>query len=204
MGANPGVGARLVARVRQWFAGLGFRQMWQLVVVLVLAATALFGGLDDANTSVTLFEPGEEFSDGQYTLTVIRATLLEEITGGTRVVLADNPGVAYLAVSAQIRNDGTTPGNLLRAVDLTGHPGQRFVGAYRIADSTYNSTLGPGLSQDTAFIWELPDGAIQPGGSVTLRVWKKKYTELMVTWGQAWVDSVTDYGQVSVPVRVPS
>jgi hypothetical protein len=204
MGAIPAVGARFAARARQWFAGLGFRQMWQLVVLLVLAATALFGGLDDVDTSVTPFEPGEEFNDGQYTLTVVRATLLEEITGGTRIVLPDNPGMSYLALTTQIRNDGTTPGNLLRTFDLTGQPKQRFVGAYRVADSTYNNTLGPGLSQDTAFIWEVPEGAIQAGGSVTLRVWKKKYSELMVTYGQAWLDSVTDYGQVTVPVRVPS
>src|SRR5690348_6645411 len=87
VGAGTGVGARLTARVRRWFAGLGFRQMWQLVVLLVLAATAAFGGLDDANTAVTVFEPGQEFSDGQYTLTVERASVLEEIDG----VLYDDP-----------------------------------------------------------------------------------------------------------------
>jgi hypothetical protein len=194
MGADPGVGVR----VRQWFAGLGFKQMRQLVVVLLLAATALFGGLDDADTDVTQFEPGEEFSDGQYTLTVDRASLVETIDG----VLYDTPGSQYLGVVVQIRNDGHTPGNLLRAIQLAGQPKQRLVGTYRLADSTYNANLGPGLQQEMAFFWELPDGAVEPGASVTLRVWKKKFSELMVTYGEAWLDSVTDYGQVTVPVRV--
>lgn len=200
MGADPGVGARLAARVRQWFAGLGFKQMWQLAIVLVLAATALFGGLDDANTKVTVFEPGEEFDDGQYTLTVDRARLVDEIEG----VLYDKPGSQYLGVVVMIRNDGHTPGNLLRAIDLTGHREQRLVGAYRLADGTYNTNLGPGLQQETAFFWELPDGAIPPGGSVTLRVWKKKFSELMVTYGEAWLDSVTEYGEITMPVASDS
>lgn len=174
--------------------------MWQLVVVVVLAATALFGGLEDAATAVTVFEPGEEFSDGQYTLTVDRASLVQEIDG----VLYDKPGTQYLGLVVRIRNDGHTPGNLLRTFDLTGFPGTRMMGAYRLADSTYNTNLGPGLQQETAFFWELPDGAIEPGGSVTLRVWKKKFSELMVTYGEAWLDSVTDYGRVTVPVRVRS
>lgn len=198
MGADPGVGVRLAARVRRWFAGLGLKQMWQLVVVLVLAATALFGGLENANTKVTVFQPGEEFSDGQYTLTVERARVVEEIEG----VLYDQPGSRYLAVVVMIRNDGHTPGNLLRAIELTGHPDGRFVGAYRLADGTYNTNLGPGLQQETAFFWELPDGSSVD--AVTLRIWKKKFSELMVTYGEAWLDSVSEYGQVTVPVASAS
>ncbi len=177
MGA--GVTASLTGRVRRWFAGLGFAQMWRLAVVLVLAATAAFGGLDNVNTAVTVFEPGQEFNDGQYTLTVERASVV-----------------------VPIRNDGDTPGNLLRAIDLTGFPQQRFSGVYRMADSTYNANLGPGLAQQSAFFWEVPAGSIADGEEVTLRVWKKKFTELMVSWGQAWIDDATDYGQISVPVKV--
>lgn len=71
-----------------------------------------------------------------------------------------------------------------------------------MADSTYNANLGPGLAQQSAFFWEVPAGSIADGEEVTLRVWKKKFTELMVSWGQAWIDDATDYGQISVPVKV--
>lgn len=201
MGATPGVGAKLAARVRRWFADLGFSQMWKLVVVLVLAVTALFGGLDNVNTKVTVFEPGEDFSDGQYTLVVDRAALVDEITEGTRVVLPAEPGRHYLGVVARLTNDGTVPGNLLREFDLVGHPDQRFVGAFRMADSSYNSALGPGLTEELAFFWELPETDLAAGESVTLRVWKKKFIELFVTYGKTWIDSETDYGEITVPVK---
>lgn len=91
MGA--GVTASLTGRVRRWFAGLGFAQMWRLAVVLVLAATAAFGGLDNVNTAVTVFEPGEEFNDGQYTLTVERASVVERIGACCRTIWTPNTWV---------------------------------------------------------------------------------------------------------------
>ena len=40
---------------------------------------------------------------------------------------------------------------------------------------------------------------------MTLRVWKKQYTQLMVTYGgKEWIDSQTDYGQTIVPVGAPT
>jgi hypothetical protein len=37
--------------------------------------------------------------------------------------------------------------------------------------------------------------------AVTIRVWKKKYTQLMVTYGaKEWIDT-DNYGQIVVPVK---
>lgn len=201
MAATPGFTTTPATRVRRWFADLGFKQMWQLIVVLILAVTALFGGLDNVNTKVTVFEPGEDFQDGQYTLVVDRAALVTEIKQGTRVVLPDTPGRLYLGLVVRLTNDGTVPGNLLNEFDLVGHRDQRFVGAYRMADSTYNTNLGPGLTEELAFFWELPETDLTAGESVTLRVWKKKFTELFVSYGKTWIDSETDYGEITVPVK---
>ena len=61
--------------------------------------------------------------------------------------------------------------------------------------------LGPGLTESLAFMWTLPETALQPGQSVNLRVWKKKYTQLMVTYGgKEWTDDLFHYGQTTVPV----
>jgi hypothetical protein len=55
------------------------------------------------------------------------------------------------------------------------------------------------------FAWLLPESALQSVQSVSIRVWKKKYTQLMVTYGgKEWIDSVTDYGQTNVPVKESS
>ena len=38
-------------------------------------------------------------------------------------------------------------------------------------------------------MWMLPETALQPEQSVTVRVWKKKYTQLLVTYGgKEWID----------------
>ena len=51
------------------------------------------------------------------------------------------------------------------------------------------------------FAWLLPDSAAQSLQSVTIRIWKKKYTQLMVTYGgKEWIDTYS-YGQIVVPVK---
>lgn len=198
MGATSGAEPQTVSgRVRRWFAELGFHQMWQLGVVIILAATALFGGLDDVDTKVTEFQPGKAFSDGQFTVTVDRATSVTQLPG-----MPARPGRRYLGVVTDVRNDGTLPGTLKGVLDLHGRPGATFAGAVRMADGSPILTLGPGLSDQIAFVWDLPAGALHAGDEVTLRAWEKKFVEYSVTYGQGWVDSLTNYGQVTVPVKV--
>ena len=49
------------SRVRRWLSGWGVKQWQQAGVVVVLAATAAFGGLDTVNQHVTDIKPGEQF-----------------------------------------------------------------------------------------------------------------------------------------------
>ncbi|WP_319436602.1 hypothetical protein [Mycobacterium sp. RTGN5] len=195
-------GTQAGGRVRRWFAGLGFSQMGQLLTVALLAATALFGGLDTVSTTVTPFKPGDQFSDGAFTITIDRASFPREVRAGTWLVAPKAAGLRYLAVVATLRNDGTVPASVDNELDLHDEPGKRFFGVFRIADGSRITRLGPGLSEQVATLWTLPEDALRDGDSVTLRVWKKQFHELMVTYGQTWVDSLTDYGQVTVPVKV--
>jgi hypothetical protein len=88
-------------------------------------------------------------------------------------------------------------------LDLRDVPDNVFVGALRLSDGSRMATLGPGLSEQVAFVWELPENALAVGDSVTLRVWKKQFRQLMTTYGETWVDSLTDYGQTVVQVGGP-
>jgi hypothetical protein len=88
--------------------------MRQLAVLTVLAATALFGGLDTVDDSVTTFRPGEEFRDGEFTVVVERASLVGELRAGSRLLRPPAPGTQYLGVVATVRNDGTTSDGLRR------------------------------------------------------------------------------------------
>ncbi|WP_158240356.1 hypothetical protein [Mycobacterium hubeiense] len=89
---------------------------------------------------------------------------------------------------------------LTEELDLRGEPDAKWIGAMRLADGTRTARLGPGLTDELAFVWQLPADALRAGDSVTLRVWKQQYRELIVPYGKGWIDSLTDYGQVVIPV----
>jgi hypothetical protein len=197
MGQPPAPEER-TTRLRQRFAGFSFGHAWRLTLFVAVIVTAAFGGLDTVDKQVTPFKPGEEFSDGENTVTIERARLVDELKG---TYATAKPGKLYLGVVATVRNDGTVPGRLRDEVDLRDVQDTKFVDVFRLRDGSSVQTLGPGLSEQLVFAWLLPDSAAKTLQSVKIRVWKKKYTQLMVTYGgKEWIESVTDYGQTDVPV----
>ncbi|WP_137145283.1 hypothetical protein [Mycolicibacterium sp. CR10] len=208
MDATPGdevvaVGRR--QRIRRWLAERRLRQWWKAGVAAILAVAALFGGLDTVDTKVTPFKTGEEFSDGQFAVTIERASLTEQVRGAGRVLGPKTPGRRYLGVVATLRNDGTVPGRLRNELDLRGVPGEEFFGVFRFHDGSSIQTLGPDLTEQLVFIWLVPTDALTPGDTATVRIWKKTYTQLMVAYGgKEWIDSPTDYGLIEVPVGATS
>ena len=201
MEGQPPVAAEQTKRSRQRFAGFSFGPAWRLVLFVAVVVTAAFGGLDTVDNQITPFKPGEEFSDGEFTVTIERARLVDELKG---TFASAKPGKMYLGVVTTMRNDGTVPGRLRDELDLQDLEGMEFVGVFRYRDGSPIQTLGPGLTEQL-FAWLLPESAVQSVQSVSIRVWKKKYTQLMVTYGgKEWIESVTDYGQAVVPVMESS
>jgi hypothetical protein len=202
MEGQPPASVERTNRVRQWFANLSFSQMGRLLVLAALAATAAFGGLDTVDKGVTPFAPGEEFSDGEFTLTIERARLIPDVKSGSRTIASAQPGKIYLGVVATLRNDGTVPGRLRNEFDLRDPTNYEFFGAFRFRDGSAIQELGPGLTEQLAFLWLLPDSARRTVHEVTIRVWKKVFKQLMVSYGgKTWLESPTDYGQVVMPVK---
>lgn len=170
------------------------------MVYAVLAVTALFGGLDTVDAKVTSFKPGDEFNDGGLSVKVLRATLVSQLTAGERILMTAGSGSQYLAVVAAVKNTSTVDVPLAKELDLRGEPDAKWVDAMRLADGSRTSRIGPGLTDEIAFIWQLPVDALHVGDSVTLRVWKQQYRELSVAYGKGWTDSLTSYGKVVIPV----
>ncbi|TRW83364.1 DUF4352 domain-containing protein [Mycolicibacterium sp. 018/SC-01/001] len=193
------------ARVRHWVVQRPVRQWWKAGVATVLAVAALFGGLDTVNTGAVPFAAGDDFSDGQYTATVHRATLLPTVTGGGRTIGPVQPGKLYLGVTVTLTNDGTVPGRLPDELDLRDVEGKQFFGVWRVRDGSQIQTLGPGLTEELAYLWVVPQHAVTPGGTVSVRIWKKQFKQLMVAYGgKEWLDSLTDYGVVDLTVEEPA
>ncbi len=197
MDGRPAAPVERRTRWSDWFARLTSRQTRRVVLLLVLVATAAFGGLDTVNKQVTPFSPGEDFSDGEFTVTVERARLVDELKG---TYGSAKQGMKYLGVVATLRNDGRVPGRLRDQLDLRGLPEAKFFGTFRFRDGSAIQTLGPGLTEQLVFSWQLPDAVAETLDEVTIRVWKKKYTQLKVTYGgNEWIDT-DNYGEIVVPV----
>ena len=94
------------------------------------------------------------------------------------------------------------PGRLRDQLDLRDVPGKEFFGAFRFRDGSSIQTLGPGLTEQLVFAWQCSRKRLRSRfRTVTIRVWKKKYTQLMVTYGgKEWIDT-DNYGQIVVPVK---
>ena len=198
MDGQPPVAVERANRWSQWFARLTSSQTRRVALLLILVATAAFGGLQTVDKQVTPFKSGEEFSDGEFTVTIERARVVDELKG---TYGSAKPGKVYLGVVTTLRNDGTVPGRLPDQLDLRDVSGEEFFGVFRYRDGSAIQTLGPGLTEQLVFAWLLPDTAVQSLQSVTIRVWKKKYTQLMVTYGgKEWIDT-DNYGQIVVPVK---
>jgi hypothetical protein len=182
-------------------ARLSAPQTRRVALLLVLVATAAFGGLDTVNKQVTPFKPGEEFNDGEYTVTIERARVVDELKG---TYGSPKPGMKYLGVLTTLRNDGTVPGRLRDQLDLRDVAKSEFFGAFRFRDGSAIQNLGPGLTEQLVFSWQVPDAVARSLQSVTLRVWKKTYTQLKVTYGdKEWIDT-DNYGQIVVPLKDPA
>lgn len=193
------------ARLRYWLAQRPLRQWWKAALAATLAVAALFGGLDTVNTGAVPFAADEEFSDGQYTVTVHGATLLPRVTGGKRTIGPARPGKLYLGVTVSLTNDGTVPGRLRNELDLRDVPGKEFFGVWRIHDGSQIESLGPGLTEKLAYLWVVPQNTVKAGDAVTVRVWKKQFKQLMVAYGgKEWLDSLTDYGVTELTVKEPT
>ncbi|HEY1841340.1 MAG TPA: hypothetical protein VGG53_14180 [Mycobacterium sp.] len=196
--------AGLARVIRGELAQLKLLQMWHLVAGAVVAVAALFGGLDSVDAKPKVFNVGQPYSDGEFTVTVERATALDDVRAGARVIMPAEPGHIYLGLVSTIRNDGPIQGSLSTGLkhaefDLQ-QPRNEFLGAFRIADASMVVLLAPKLSEKVVFLWKVPRSEVAAGSSVTLRVWQKQLREMVVTYGKDWLASETSYAQIVVPV----
>ena len=191
--------------IRGELVRLKFVQMWHLVAGAVVTVAALFGGLDSVDAKPTVFKAGQPYNDGEFTVNIEKAIALDDVRAGDSVVMPAEPGLVYLGVVSTVRNDGPIAGALDKSVangvelDLQKSH-SNFLGAFRVADASVVPALGPKLSDKFVFLWKLPRNELEPGSTVTLRVWQKQLHEMIVIYGNGWLESQTSYAQIVLPV----
>lgn len=209
--APHGVVGRLTAWVRSWWHDLEFVQMWHVVAVVAVLATAGFGGLDAVDKTPQTFDLGKPFDNGEFTITVKKAVLLSEITGGGGVIAKEKPGRTYLAVLAEVTNNSdradvvsgnfSVP-NVADAQD-TSLIQRREPSVFRVEDGSFLVLQQPDITEKVAVVWSIPAGAVLPGSQVSVQVPYRKFSRGLVLYGEGWVDDGKS-ATTSVPVEVSS
>lgn len=175
--------------VRQWGVG---------VLALALAASAAFGGLDEAVAEQQTVLPGEPASAEPFELTVTRAVHAVELT---EVTGASSHG-RFLLVFAELVNtdDEPIPADVLvdtvRLLDVDGlaHDlGEATDSAdvppqvLNATDSTPLGVVGPQMSYSVAFLWDQSDAVAVPE-ELTIELYSHQWrrSSLDNRWG--WVE----------------
>ncbi len=179
--------------------------------VLLLAATAAFGGLreetQDGPEVLTLETPVEV---APFEITVHRVVWTTDLPGQSLT----EDGNRWLGVVATVRNTsdaGVLLGTVRAALTLTDVDGLvttasaaagRASSVAVLADGSLLSPVQPGLAYEAAFLFE-QDGSVPPPTSATVELqrhtWRQSSLDPTVTW---WDPTTTLRGELAVRAAV--
>ncbi|GAA1143590.1 hypothetical protein GCM10009630_47450 [Kribbella jejuensis] len=140
--------------VRTWTISAG---------VVLLAISAIFGGLKKAGDEIPQVDPGTAIDAGQFEVTIQRAVIVPDL----KPLFTPDPGGVLIAIVTKLKvtdDTGTTPPpDLIR---LIGVPGVKDtaepMGSTNLRDATMNPVLTPDAAEDVAYVWQLPKGTKLP------------------------------------------
>ncbi|NIK54492.1 hypothetical protein [Kribbella shirazensis] len=140
--------------VRTWALSAG---------AVLLAISAVFGGLEKADDETPQVEAGTAIDTGRFEVTVQRVVVVKDLKP---LFTPDNGGVLIAVVTKlKVTDDtGTVPPSDL--VRLIGVPGvkdtDRPLGTTNLRDATMNPVLTPDAAEDVAYVWKLPKASALP------------------------------------------
>jgi len=186
----------------RWFVGA--------LLALFLAASAAFGGLEEAKTApIPQLDVGESFTGAQLRVAVEDAVLIDAFP---EAYITPQPGNRLLVIRATVENVWNKPvstyssigaADNVRPRGIDGMEGEPLTVAV-ISDGSSYPELQPAVPVELAFIWEFPDGAISQSDVLQIDLMDKTYAAGgFVTYGERFEDpfvaasveaSVTDVG----------
>lgn len=130
---------------------------------VLLAISAVFGGLEEAADETPQVEAGTAIDTGRFEVTVQRVVTVKEL----KPLFTPDPGGSLIAVVTRLKvtddTGATPPSDLIR---LTGVPGIKDtdapLGTTNIRDATMNPVLTPEYGEEVAYVWKLPKATELP------------------------------------------
>lgn len=182
---DTGAGGALITLWRRWMTPARF---WWGLLVIVLAGSAAFGGLDyiDPKAKYVDLDAGETFRGHQFNITVHSAH--RELQGwAARVGLTGPwrtpppPGAVYLVIEADVQNMTSETQEVSARSGLTGSdPGQlqagftrdKLVGleGVRLDYPADSKLVQPGLTNRMAFITTAPADKLRIGTPIIVQI----------------------------------
>lgn len=203
--APPGLRARARSsgsRVARRVLDQPLRRLGVVGAVVLLAATAAFGGLEEqTDDGLEVLAVDEPVEVAPFELTVQRVVWTTELPGQT----LSEPGNRWLGVVTTVRNtsDAGVLGTVLREAltlddvpGLVGAPGDLGVPASAVAvlvDGSELSPVQPGLAYEVAFLFE-QDGRTPPPSSVAVRLQRH-------VWGTGSLDPTAGWRDPTTVLR---
>ncbi|TRW82754.1 DUF4352 domain-containing protein [Mycolicibacterium sp. 018/SC-01/001] len=192
------------------------RLKW-VAALIVIGATAVFGGLDSADR-VTPLAMGQSYDDGPLQITVRSAALpaevdgLRQLTGHCRFLTVDATihnvsdrsvtlPTAFAVIGTDADCTGPRPSAVTGVIGITGVPAY-FKTALRLRDGQPMPTVEPGFTTDYRFAWAVPAAALAAEPAITVRL--PKMTEFISTFriAEDFAGDASEYGDLPLSPQV--
>ncbi|QEO16135.1 hypothetical protein FLP10_07615 [Agromyces intestinalis] len=179
-----------------WFAGIA--------TAIVLIATAAFGGIATVEAApLPELEPGEPHVNDQFSTTVRRAVLIDDLPGSG---VFPEAGQRVLSLVVDAENRWTRPlssigeGGMSRLVELADLPGVAAEGVARYDDATASPWLQPEVPATLVLSWAVDANRFGDGDELVVRLSDASlFTGTMVVDDVYWAEPIA---AATVRVRV--
>ncbi|NEA31878.1 hypothetical protein G3I17_09400 [Streptomyces sp. SID13031] len=166
---------------------------------VLLAVSAVFGGLKKAADETPQVAAGTAIDAGRFEVTIQRVVAVKDL----KPLFQPDDGGALIAVVTKLKvtdkAGATPPSDLLR---LIGVPGVKDtdppMGTTNISDQTRNPVLTPEYGEDVAYVWKIPKLSALPT-EVKLSVQHYEFGESLLDKHDKWTtDEIAAESSVKV------
>lgn len=156
---------------------------------VLLAISAVFGGLEKAADETPQVAAGTPIDAGRLEVTIQRVVTVADL----KPLFQPDEGGALIAVVTKLKltdvTGATPPSDLIRLIGVPGiKDDDRPVGTTNLRDQTRDPVLTPEAGEDVAYVWKLPKATELPT-EVKLTVQGYEFKESLLDHHDKWMQT---------------